>query len=92
MNNNRQKLHRERDANEPFGSRTSSAYKYFYAMCLLDASLEDDLGTGIPKTSDPFDHVRKGEGYSDAQRNGIIKVFFERLDAAMPGWQEKPQE
>ncbi len=91
LNRIAQKLRREQDADGPFGRRIAGEYKYFYAMCLIDASIKDDLGTGIPQTGDPFNHVRKREDYSDAQRNGIIKVFFERLGAAVPGWQEEPQ-
>jgi len=87
-----QKLSREQDAQGPFGGLISSEYKYFYAMCLVDASIKTDLGTGVPKTGDPFYHVRKWDDYSDAKRKQIIKVFFERLDAAVPGWQENPQK
>ncbi len=86
------KLSSEKDAKGPFGGQVSSEYKYFYAMCLVDASVSADLGTGIPPTAAPYDHVQNWKTYSDKRRNEVIKVFFEKLDSALPGWQNNSKE
>ena len=66
-------------------------YSYFYAMCLVDASVEADLGTGVPAAGSAFAHVIRWEKMDDNQRQRIIDVFFERLDLALPGWRSKQE-
>ena len=86
------KLSSEQNATGPFGDPIFTGYKYFYAMCLVDASTKSDLGTGIPETGDPFDHVLKWKKYSVDQKKSIITGFFEKLDTALPGWNKSVQE
>jgi hypothetical protein len=73
------KLRQEKDSAEIFESDAHFS-SYFFVMCLVDASVEEDLGTGVPdNTPEVFSHVEKWDSFPAKKKQEIINGFFERV-------------
>jgi hypothetical protein len=70
-----------------------TTYGFFWTMCLVDASVEEDLGTSVPdNTPEVFLHVEKWKSFPTKKKQEIINGFFERVPFKEEGsTQSKPR-